>query len=92
MSFPLLVQWPVIWPRSATEAPSSLTHDSGITTHAVHLFPGNQAFIEGTQSRPLVIGLILDDGVVRVHPPIERAMREISTELEAKSHELMGHF
>ncbi|KAL4871987.1 hypothetical protein BDV12DRAFT_183279 [Aspergillus spectabilis] len=50
--------------------------------------PWNTSVFEEVQSRPLVIGLVLDDGVVKVHPPIERVIREIATKLEAKGHEL----
>ncbi|PGH30779.1 hypothetical protein GX50_06453 [[Emmonsia] crescens] len=48
----------------------------------------NEIFTE-IQSRPLVIGLILDDGVVKVHPPIERALRELSAKLQAAGHEVI---
>ncbi|KAJ5362307.1 hypothetical protein N7541_003151 [Penicillium brevicompactum] len=48
----------------------------------------NGAFAE-VQDRPLVIGLILDDGVVRVHPPIARALKEVSAVLEANGHEVV---
>lgn len=51
--------------------------------------PWNENVFKDVQSRPLVIGLILDDGVVRVHPPIERAIRELTAKLEAKGHELV---
>ncbi|KAL4747674.1 hypothetical protein BDW72DRAFT_206312 [Aspergillus terricola var. indicus] len=37
----------------------------------------------------LLISLILDDGVVKIHPPIERAMRELAAKLEANGHELV---
>lgn len=45
-------------------------------------------FIEA-QSRPLVIGLIVDDGVVRVHPPIQRALAQLSNRLKAAGHEIV---
>ncbi|KAL4782294.1 amidase signature domain-containing protein [Aspergillus varians] len=51
--------------------------------------PWNGVVFENIQSRPLVIGLILDDGVVKVHPPIERTVRELAAKLEAKGHELV---
>ncbi|OOF91092.1 hypothetical protein ASPCADRAFT_211370 [Aspergillus carbonarius ITEM 5010] len=51
--------------------------------------PWNENSFQEIQSRPLVIGLILDDGVVKVHPPIERALRELSAKLEAQGHELV---
>ncbi|KAF4538402.1 Acetamidase [Lasiodiplodia theobromae] len=41
------------------------------------------------QSRPLVIGLLVDDGVVRVHPPIERVVRETARKLEEAGHEVI---
>jgi amidase len=41
------------------------------------------------QSRPLVIGLLLDDGVVKVHPPIDRALREMEAKLIAAGHEVV---
>ncbi|PGG97857.1 hypothetical protein GX51_07099 [Blastomyces parvus] len=48
----------------------------------------NEIFTE-IQSRPLVIGLILDDGVVKVHPPIQRALHELSAKLQAAGHEVV---
>lgn len=39
-----------------------------------------------TQS-PLVIGIMPDDGVVRVHPPIERVFKETVAKLQAAGHE-----
>lgn len=41
------------------------------------------------QTRPLVIGLIVDDGVVKVHPPIERALRELAHKLKDQGHEVI---
>ncbi|KAK3647559.1 hypothetical protein LTR56_008053 [Elasticomyces elasticus] len=41
------------------------------------------------QSRPLVIGLLVDDGVVKVHPPIERILRDVAAELRAAGHEVI---
>jgi Asp-tRNA(Asn)/Glu-tRNA(Gln) amidotransferase A subunit family amidase len=38
------------------------------------------------QSRPLVIGLLVDDGHVKVHPPIERVLLEAAAKLEAAGH------
>lgn len=39
--------------------------------------------------KSLVIGLMLDDGRVKVHPPIERIFRELCRKLEAAGHELV---
>lgn len=41
------------------------------------------------QSRPLVIGLLVDDGVVKVHPPVERVVRDAARKLEAAGHEVI---
>jgi amidase len=39
-------------------------------------------------SRPLKMGYILDDGVVRCQPPIQRAMREMIEKLKKAGHEV----
>lgn len=49
----------------------------------------NKEMFQEVQTRPLVIGLIVDDGVVRVHPPIARALREVTKVLEAQGHEII---
>lgn len=42
------------------------------------------------QSRPLVVGLLIDDGVVKVlHPPIETALKEMEAKLIAAGHEVI---
>lgn len=48
----------------------------------------NEAAFQEMQARPLAIGLILDDGVVKVHPPIERAIRELASKLQDQGHEV----
>nr|AMB48900.1 amidase [Fusarium subglutinans] len=40
-------------------------------------------------TRPLVIGAMLDDGIVKVHPPIERVFRDLITKLEAAGHDVV---
>ncbi|KAL6229697.1 hypothetical protein BDW75DRAFT_235002 [Aspergillus navahoensis] len=52
--------------------------------------PWKESVFRDVHSRPLVVGLILDDGVVKVHPPIERAIRELAAKLEADGHELVA--
>ncbi|CAI7583127.1 unnamed protein product [Penicillium pancosmium] len=52
--------------------------------------PWNELSFREIQQRPLVIGLILDDGVVKVHPPIARALRELSATLKAAGHEIVS--
>ncbi|KAK2811837.1 hypothetical protein FQN50_001875 [Emmonsiellopsis sp. PD_5] len=51
--------------------------------------PWRDSLFHSTQSRPLTIGLILDDGVVKPHPPITRALRELSAKLVAAGHEVV---
>ncbi|TVY56850.1 Acetamidase [Lachnellula cervina] len=51
--------------------------------------PWRDSMYEEVQSRPLVIGILLDDGVVKVHPPIERALKELAAKLEEAGHELV---
>lgn len=51
--------------------------------------PWNEHAFREIQSRALVVGLILDDGVVRVHPPIARALEELSTALKNSGHEIV---
>lgn len=49
----------------------------------------NGTAFQEIQQRPMVIGLVLDDGVVRVHPPIARALDELSAVLKAHGHEVL---
>lgn len=51
--------------------------------------PWNEALFTSIQSKPLVIGLILTDGIVTPHPPITRALHELSSALRAAGHELI---
>lgn len=41
------------------------------------------------QSKPLVIGLVLDDGMVKVHPPIRRCLLQLADKLKAAGHEVI---
>ncbi|RDW77691.1 hypothetical protein BP6252_05744 [Coleophoma cylindrospora] len=51
--------------------------------------PWRESVYEEIQSRPLVIGIMMDDGVVKVHPPIERALNELAEKLKKAGHELV---
>ncbi|KAJ5470894.1 hypothetical protein N7530_008251 [Penicillium desertorum] len=51
--------------------------------------PWSDTAFQELQDRPMVIGLILDDGVVKVHPPIARALLELSAVLKAHGHEVV---
>ncbi|KAK5691591.1 hypothetical protein LTR97_011585 [Elasticomyces elasticus] len=41
------------------------------------------------QSRRLVIGLLVDDGVVKVQPPVERVLRDVAAKLRRAGHEVI---
>lgn len=45
--------------------------------------------IDEIRNRKLVIGVMRDDGVVRVHPPIARVLDEAARKLEAAGHEIV---
>lgn len=51
--------------------------------------PWRKDLYEEVQTRPLTIGVLVDDGVVKVHPPIERVLKEVETKLKAAGHELV---
>ncbi|KAJ5903698.1 hypothetical protein N7504_006081 [Penicillium tannophilum] len=51
--------------------------------------PWNETTFNEIQTRPMVIGLIMDDGVVKVHPPIARALEELAVKLKSAGHEIL---
>ena len=51
--------------------------------------PWREDVFQSIQSRPLKIGIIFDDGVVKPHPEIEAAVRLAADLLEAAGHETM---
>ncbi|KIX06264.1 uncharacterized protein Z518_04239 [Rhinocladiella mackenziei CBS 650.93] len=51
--------------------------------------PWRQDVYEEVHQRPLTIGVLFDDGVVKVHPPIERVLRELESKLKAAGHEIV---
>ncbi|RPA96102.1 amidase signature enzyme [Choiromyces venosus 120613-1] len=51
--------------------------------------PWREDIYQSTLSKKLRIGLMLDDGVVRVHPPIARLLKWAATILESKGHEIV---
>ena len=51
--------------------------------------PWREEAYKEVQSRPLVIGLLVDDGVVKVHPPVERVVREVAAKLREAGHEVI---
>ncbi|OQO11605.1 hypothetical protein B0A48_03332 [Cryoendolithus antarcticus] len=52
-------------------------------------FPWRNDCLEEYSTRPLTIGLMLDDGVVKVHPPIERLFRELAAKLQEAGHDVV---
>ncbi|KAB8225849.1 amidase signature domain-containing protein [Aspergillus novoparasiticus] len=48
--------------------------------------PWRDNIFRDLSTRPLVIGTMLDDGAVRVHPPIERVFCELASRLKAAGH------
>jgi amidase len=44
---------------------------------------------EEMHSRPLTIGVLMDDGVVRPHPPITRALQDAVEALKLEGHEIV---
>ncbi|KAH7000845.1 amidase [Macrophomina phaseolina] len=51
--------------------------------------PWREDVFKTFSQRPLVVGTMLDDGMVRVHPPIERVFRETVSRLRAAGHEVV---
>ncbi|KAF4452194.1 hypothetical protein F53441_4933 [Fusarium austroafricanum] len=51
--------------------------------------PWRGEMYEEVKSRPLVIGVLMDDGVVRPHPPITRVLREAIEALKLECHEIV---
>lgn len=51
--------------------------------------PWDTASFSEVQSRPLTIGIMFDDGVVKVHPPIERVLFEMTKVLKSAGHEVI---
>ncbi|KAF2650078.1 amidase signature enzyme [Lophiostoma macrostomum CBS 122681] len=51
--------------------------------------PWRNDMFTNAQSRPLVIGVMYDDGVVKSHPPISRVLHDTVRKLEAAGHEIV---
>jgi len=51
--------------------------------------PWAQQVLEDFSKKPLVIGVMLDDGIVRVHPPIARVFEELVARLRRAGHEIV---
>ena len=51
--------------------------------------PWRDSVFQELSARTLVIGAMLDDGMVKVHPPIERVLNELVARLKAAGHEVV---
>ncbi|KAH7310671.1 amidase signature domain-containing protein [Stachybotrys elegans] len=51
--------------------------------------PWREPIYKSVQEQKLTIGLLLDDGVVRPHPPIIRAIQDAASALEKLGHEIV---
>jgi Asp-tRNA(Asn)/Glu-tRNA(Gln) amidotransferase A subunit family amidase len=51
--------------------------------------PWRDNLFQDLSTRPLVIGAMLDDGAVKVHPPIERVFCDLVTKLKAAGHDVV---
>lgn len=51
--------------------------------------PWREDLFQNFVTRRLVIGAMLDDSMVKVHPPIERVFRNLVAKLEAAGHEVI---
>lgn len=52
--------------------------------------PWRESVYQEARERALVIGIMADDGVVKVHPPIERVLKEMAEKLRAAGHEIVN--
>ena len=52
--------------------------------------PWRQDIFEHHQQRSLTIGILVDDGVVKIHPPVERCLYEHAVMLKAAGHEVIA--
>ena len=52
--------------------------------------PWRSEVFEAARSRPLVIAVMRDDGVVKPHPPISRVLEEVAKKLELAGHEIVS--
>jgi Asp-tRNA(Asn)/Glu-tRNA(Gln) amidotransferase A subunit family amidase len=51
--------------------------------------PWRSEVFEEARTRPLVVAIMRDDGVVRCHPPISRVLEEVAVKLEKAGHEVI---
>lgn len=51
--------------------------------------PWREELFTDAQSRPLTIAVMHDDGVVKIHPPVERVLQEVARKLVRVGHDLV---
>ncbi|GAB7330597.1 hypothetical protein MBLNU13_g02179t1 [Cladosporium sp. NU13] len=59
------------------------------TDSQLPLMPWQGSVFKDFSQRPLVIGVMPDDGVVRVHPPVERVFNDTVAKLRQAGHEIV---
>jgi len=52
--------------------------------------PWRSEAFEDACTRPLVVAIMRDDGVVRCHPPIARVLNEVAVKLQKAGHEVIS--
>ncbi|KAL1795237.1 hypothetical protein ACET3X_007053 [Alternaria dauci] len=52
--------------------------------------PWRSEAYEDARSKPLVVAIMRDDGVVKCHPPIARVLNEVASKLEEAGHEVIS--
>lgn len=80
-----------------TRSLSSMTAITKLVIEAEHwnldsqlpTMPWRNGVFETLSSRPLVIGIMPDDGVVKPLPPVARVFRETVVRLQAAGHEIL---
>ncbi|KAG5800720.1 hypothetical protein H9Q69_000279 [Fusarium xylarioides] len=51
--------------------------------------PWRDGIFQAKSTRPLVSGAMLEDGMVKIHPPVERVFRNLIIKLEATGHKVV---
>jgi Asp-tRNA(Asn)/Glu-tRNA(Gln) amidotransferase A subunit family amidase len=51
--------------------------------------PWQESVYKDFSQRPLVVGIMPDDGVVRIHPPVERVFNDAVANLRKAGHEIV---
>jgi amidase len=77
-------------PTLITVMKESMLAEPWILDPNVTPLPWREDIFQSIQKRPLRVGMIFDDGVVKPHPEIEAAVRLAADMLEAAEHEIVN--